>query len=149
MASLFILDPRFFPYTQNRFSHNQCNFYNITIVKRGVQFIVLASQQKHVMGYSLEESQRDVSSELNRKWFSWRNVENIYIRPPDKSAYWKIIFVISHPKHILWVLKRTVSIWDGSFEHSKHMFRWMGKKIITILRSLNFFNWIYVYMSFS
>ena len=25
-------------------------------------------------------------------------------RPPDKSAYWKIIFFISHPKHMLWVL---------------------------------------------
>ena len=32
-------------------------------------------------------------------------------RPPDKSAYWKIIFFISHPKHMLWVLKRTVSMW--------------------------------------
>ena len=31
-------------------------------------------------------------------------------RPPDKSAYWKIIFFISHPKHMLWVLKRTVSM---------------------------------------
>ena len=32
------------------------------------------------------------------------------IRPPDKSVYWKTIFFISHPKHILWVLKRTVSM---------------------------------------
>ena len=32
------------------------------------------------------------------------------IRPPDKSAYWKIIIIISHPKHIVWVLKRTVSM---------------------------------------
>ena len=32
------------------------------------------------------------------------------IRPPDKSAYWKIIFFITHPKHMLWVLKRTVSM---------------------------------------
>ena len=31
-------------------------------------------------------------------------------RPPDKSAYWKIIFFISHPKHMLWVLKRTGSM---------------------------------------
>ena len=31
-------------------------------------------------------------------------------RPPDKSAYWTIIFFISHPKHMLWVLKRTVSM---------------------------------------
>ena len=31
-------------------------------------------------------------------------------RPPGKIAYWKIIFFISHPKHILCVVKRTVSI---------------------------------------
>ena len=31
-------------------------------------------------------------------------------RPPDKSAYLKSIFFISHPKHMLWVLKRTVSM---------------------------------------
>ena len=30
--------------------------------------------------------------------------------PPDKSVYWKFIFFISHPKHMLWVLKRTVSM---------------------------------------
>ena len=28
---------------------------------------------------------------------------------------------------MLWVLKRTVS-----FKHTKHMFKWMGKKIIVI-----------------
>ena len=31
-------------------------------------------------------------------------------RPPDESVSWKIIFFISHPKHMLWVLKRTVSL---------------------------------------
>ena len=31
-------------------------------------------------------------------------------RPPDKSAYQKIIFLISQPKHMLWVFKRTVSM---------------------------------------
>ena len=31
-------------------------------------------------------------------------------RPPDKSVWLKIIFFISHPKHMLWVLKRTVSM---------------------------------------
>ena len=31
-------------------------------------------------------------------------------RPPDKSVYQKIIVFISHPKHMLWVLKRTVSM---------------------------------------
>ena len=31
-------------------------------------------------------------------------------RPPDKSVYWNIIFFISHPKHMVWVLERTVSM---------------------------------------
>ena len=54
-------------------------------------------------------------------------------RPPDKSVYQKIIFLISQPKcNMLWVLKRTILI-DGSFEHPKHMFEMMGKKIIIIL----------------
>ena len=39
--------------------------------------------------------------------------ENVSVelpRPPDKSAYRKISFFISHPKHMLWILKRTVSM---------------------------------------
>ena len=32
------------------------------------------------------------------------------IRAPDKSVYQKTIFFISYPKHMLWVLKRTVSL---------------------------------------
>ena len=36
---------------------------------------------------------------------------SVYIaRPPDKSSYWKTIFLISQPKHMLWVLKRTISM---------------------------------------
>ena len=31
-----------------------------------------------------------------------------YYRPSDKSVYWKTIIFISHPKHMLWVLKRTI-----------------------------------------
>ena len=30
-------------------------------------------------------------------------------RPPDKRMYVKIIFLISQPKHMLWVLERIVS----------------------------------------
>ena len=30
------------------------------------------------------------------------------LRPPDKSAYWKTIFFMSYPKHMLWVFKRSV-----------------------------------------
>ena len=36
-------------------------------------------------------------------------------------------------------------LWDGSFEHPKHMFKLMGKKIITILRLIkNVLNLPYV-----
>ena len=30
--------------------------------------------------------------------------------PLDKREYWNIIFLISQPKHMLWVLKRPVSM---------------------------------------
>ena len=43
-------------------------------------------------------------------------------RPLVKSVYQNINFLISQPKHMLWVLKRTVS-----------MLKLMGKKIFTIL----------------
>ena len=33
-----------------------------------------------------------------------------YYRPHDKSVYLKFIFFISHQKHMLWVLKRIVSM---------------------------------------
>ena len=56
-----------------------------------------------------------------------------YHRHPDKIAYQKIIFLISQPKHMLWVLIRTVSM-RQFFEHPKRMFKLLGKKIITILR---------------
>ena len=35
------------------------------------------------------------------------------------------------------------SQWDGSFEHPKHMFKLMGKKIMAILRKLCLLNWPY------
>ena len=42
------------------------------------------------------------------------------------GAQRKIIFLIFQPKHMLWVLKRTIS--------PKRMFKLMDKKIIAILR---------------
>ena len=54
-------------------------------------------------------------------------------RPSVKSVYQKCIFLISQPKHMLWVLRRTVSM-RRSFEHQKHMLNLMGKKIFVILR---------------
>ena len=62
----------------------------------------------------------------NQQSFSFRT------RPTDKSAYWKIIFFISHPK-ICCGYSKEPSQCDGSFEHPKHMFKLMGKKVIKIL----------------
>ena len=43
---------------------------------------------------------------------------------------------------MLWVLKRTVSL-NGPFEHLQHMFIFMGKKIMPLLRSTYLLNWSY------
>ena len=50
-------------------------------------------------------------------------------RTSVKSAQQKINFLISQPKHMLWVFNETVS-----FDHPKHMLKLVGKKIFTILR---------------
>ena len=39
------------------------------------------------------------------------------------------------------------SQWDGPFEHPKHMFKLMDKKILKILRKQNFLIWIFVLWS--
>ena len=70
----------------------------------------------------------------------------MYHRPLVKSAYQKNNFLISQPKHMLWVLnyfsiktyvvgtqKNRLNDRDGSFEHPKHMLNIMGKKIFAIL----------------
>ena len=46
-------------------------------------------------------------------------------RPLVKSVYGKITFLNSQPKHMLWVLKRTVSI-RRSFEYPQHMLKHDG-----------------------
>ena len=53
------------------------------------------------------------------------------------------MFFISHPKHVLWVLKRTVSMRRFFFEHPKHMLRLLGKNKMPILRSKFLLNWSY------
>ena len=58
--------------------------------------------------------------------------DNLIIWPPDKIVLIKYIFLISETKHILWVLKRTVSM-RHSFQHQKHMYKQMDKKLVTIL----------------
>ena len=58
-------------------------------------------------------------------------VYNLEAWPLVKRAYKKNNVLISQPKHMLWVLKRTIS----SFEHPKHILQLMDKKIFTILGS--------------
>ena len=61
-------------------------------------------QDRHSVDHDQPPNCLQRLSEENQTNFS------CFCRPPDKSAHWKIIFFISHPKHMLWVLKRTVSM---------------------------------------
>ena len=54
-----------------------------------------------------------------------------------------IFFLISQTKHMLWLLKRTASQCDGSFEHPKHMFKLIGKVVNAILGAQTILIWIY------
>ena len=48
-------------------------------------------------------------SQINLLSCLWVSSKKKKTRPPDKSAQLKIIFLISQPKLMLWLLKRTVS----------------------------------------
>ena len=58
------------------------------------------------------------------------------VRPLVKRAYdnEKIIFLFLN-QNICCGYSKEPSQWDGSFEHPKHMLKFMGKKISTILRT--------------
>ena len=49
---------------------------------------------------SFEEGSDSVVEQGSHRLEKYLNID----RPPDKSAYWKIIIFITHPKHMLWVL---------------------------------------------
>ena len=55
--------------------------------------------------------------------------------PPDKSAYWKIIF--------LHLNQNICCGYSGSFEHPKHMFKLMGKEINAIFGAQTILFWTY------
>ena len=55
---------------------------------------------------------------------------------------WKLFFLFLN-QNICCGYSKELSQWDGSFEHLKHMFKLMDKKIITILRILFLLNWPY------
>ena len=61
----------------------------------------------------------------------------ITIRPPDKSAQLKIIFLFLK-QNICCGYSKEPSQLDSSFEHPRHMFEIMDKKIIAILHRIFF-----------
>ena len=54
---------------------------------------------------------------------------------------WKLF--LFHNQNICCGCSIETSQWDGSFEHPKHMFRLLGKKIIVILCPKCLLNWTY------
>ena len=74
-----------------------------------------------------------ISRNMNQIFPKWRYM------PPDKSLLLKII---SKP-NIRCGYSKEPSQWDGSFEHPKHMFKLMDKKIIAISCWNILINWPY------
>ena len=64
------------------------------------------------------------------------------IRLPD----WKLFFLFLN-ENICCGYSKEPSRWDGSFEHPKHMFKLMDKKITTILSIYFWLHWSYVWYS--
>ena len=67
-------------------------------------------------------------------------------RSPDKSVYWKIIFLKFLNQNIFCGYSKEPSQSGGSFEHPKHMFKLMGKEINTILGSQTILIWTYAHL---
>ena len=61
------------------------------------------------------------------------------IRPPDNSVYLKITFVC--PLFLNQNIYVVGDSKDRSYEHPKHMFKLIGKKIITTSLSKSSFRW--------
>ena len=60
--------------------------------------------------------------------------KNVYKTGPQiRVCNWKLFFLFLN-QNICCGYSEEPSRWDGSFEHPKHMFKLMDKKIITILR---------------
>ena len=58
------------------------------------------------------------------------------------GSSWKLFFLFLNQNICCGYIKEP-SQWDGSFEHPKHMLRWLGKKIIAFLSSKILLNWTY------
>ena len=62
-----------------------------------------------------------------------------YVRTLIESVYQKNNFLISQLKHVLWELKRTVSMSETVLLSTQNMLKLMGKKIFTILCTKSLF----------
>ena len=68
-----------------------------------------------------------------KSYMNLHNANIFFFRPLVKSAYQIYYFLISQPKHMLWVLKQIVSM-RLFFWAPKNMLKIIGKKIFTVLR---------------
>ena len=78
------------------------------------------------VGFSRDEAQIVVDS-FTEKMAIFIVYLHGNIQAPREECVYKNIFLLSLSKHLLWVLKRTVSS-DSSFEHPKHMFKLTDQK---------------------
>ena len=62
--------------------------------------------------------------------------------PKKRVCKWKLFFLFLNQK-LCCGYSKELSRWEGSFEHPKHMFKQMDKKIIAILHSKKLLNWPY------
>ena len=69
---------------------------------------MIKSSVKCTLKYAAEVKSKQHFQDI--KYCQEKGYKHCYGRPPDKSVYCKIIYFISHPKHMLWVPKRTVSM---------------------------------------
>ena len=79
--------------------------------------------------YMIENPEDRFSLETAQIIYKWK-ANFSYTRTLVKKVYQKNIFFISKLKHMLWVLKRTVSM-RRFFWAPKHMLKLMGKKTFT------------------
>ena len=67
---------------------------------------------------------------------------SIFYRPQIRVRNWKLFFLFLN-QNICCGYSKEPSHRDGSFEHPKHMFKLMDKKIITIYARVFLLNWTY------
>ena len=81
---------------------------------------------------------------LNSARLIWANAYRCTIKAglQIRLRNWKLIFLFLN-QNICCGYSKELSRWDGSFEHPKHMFKVVDKKIIAILRSKILLSWLY------